>query len=59
MKARLRKQSSTCFRKRFQKIGNGFRGSNKKRKVAEALLIREIKPALNIQDQLVPLQVFS
>ena len=40
-------------------IVNGFRGNNKKRKVAEALLIREIKPTLNIQDQSVPLQLFS
>ena len=40
-------------------IGNGFRGNNKKRKVAEALLIQEIKPTLNIQDQSVPLQLFS
>ena len=45
--------------KDFKMIGNGFRGNNKKRKVAEALLIREIKPALNIQDQSVPLQLFS
>ena len=45
--------------KDFKIIGNGFRGNNKKRKVAEALLIREIKPTLNIQDQSVPLQLFS
>ena len=40
-------------------MANGFRGNNKKRKVAEVLLIREIKPTLNIQDQLAPLQLFS
>ena len=45
--------------KDFKISGNGFRGNNKKRKVAEALLIREIKPTLNIQDQSVPLQLFS
>ena len=45
--------------KDFKIIGNGFRGNNKKRKVAKALLIREIKPNLNIQDQSVPLQLFS
>ena len=45
--------------KDFKIIANGFRGNNKKRKVAEALLIREIKPTLNIQDQSVPLQLFS
>ena len=37
--------------KDFKIIGNGFGGNNKKRKEAEALLIREIKPTLNIQDQ--------
>ena len=45
--------------KYFKITGNGFRGNNKKRKVAEALLIREIKPTLNIRDQSVPLQLFS
>ena len=45
--------------KDFKISGNGFRGNNKKRKAAEALLIREIKPTLNIQDQSVPLQLFS
>ena len=45
--------------KYFKIIGNGFRGNNKKRKVAEAILIQEIKPTLNIQDQLVPLLLFS
>ena len=37
-------------KKYFQIIGNGFQSNNKKRKVAEALLIWEIKPTLNIQD---------
>ena len=43
----------------FEIIGNGFQGNNKKMKVAEELLIREIKPTLNIQHQSVPLQLFS
>ena len=34
-------------------------GNNKKRELAEALLIREIKPTLNFQDQSVSLQLFS
>ena len=45
--------------KDFKIIDNGFKGNSKKRKVAEALLIREIKPSLNIQHQSVPLQLFS
>ena len=40
--------------KDFKIIGNVFRGNNKKRKVAEVLLIREIKPTLNIPDHSVP-----
>ena len=43
--------------KDFKIIGNCFQGNNKKRKVADALLIREIKPTLNIHDQSVPLQL--
>ena len=34
--------------KDFKIIDNVFRGNNKKRKAAEALLIREIKSTLNI-----------
>ena len=45
--------------KDFKIIGNGFWGNNKKRTVAEALLIKEIKPTLNIQDQSVSLQWFN
>ena len=55
----LEKNHQLVSEKDFKIIGNGFRGNNKKRKVAEALLIREIKPTLNIQDQSVPLQLFS
>ena len=45
--------------KDFKITGNGFRGTKQEKKVVEALLIREIKPTLTIQDQLVPLQLFS
>ena len=55
----LEKNHQHVSEKDFKIIGNGFRGNKKKRKVAEALLIREIKPTLNIQDQSVPLQLFS
>ena len=43
----------------FRILSNGFRGNIKKRKVAEALLIREIKPTLNVQGQSFPLQLFN
>ena len=58
LKYALENNDQHVSEKDFKIIGNGFRGSNKKRKIAEALLIREIKPTLNIQDQLVPLQLF-
>ena len=45
--------------KDFKIIGNGSRSGNKKRKVAEALLTPEIQPILNIQNQSVPLHLFS
>ena len=45
--------------KDFKIIGNGSRGGNKKRKVAQALLIPEIQPTLNTQNQSVPLHLFS
>ena len=59
LKHALENKHQHVSEKDFKVIGNGFRGNNKKRKVAEALLIREIRPTLNIQDQSVPLQLFS
>ena len=58
LKHALQNNHQYASEKDFRIIGNGFRGNNKKRKVAEAL-IREIKPTLIIQDQSVPLQLFS
>ena len=43
----------------FQIIGNGFKGNNNKRKVAEALLIQEIKPTMNIKGQLVQFKLLN
>ena len=59
LKHALENNHQHVWEKDFKIIGNGFRGNSKKRKVAEALLIREIKPTLNIRDQSVPLQLFS
>ena len=40
----------------FKIIGNGFKNSFK-RKVSEALLIKEIKPSLNIQEKSIELKI--
>ena len=59
LKRALENNHQHVSEKDFKTIANGFRGNNKKRKVAEALLIREIKPTLNIQDHSIPLQLFT
>ena len=41
------------------KVSNNFCSNTKKCKVAEALLISEIKPTSNIIEQSVPLQIFN
>ena len=46
LKDALEKNHQHVSEKYFEIIGNGFWGNNKKRKVAEALLIPEIKPTL-------------
>ena len=51
LKHALKNDHQHVLKKAFKIMGNGFRGNNKKRKVAEVLLIREIKPTLNFQDQ--------
>ena len=40
-------------------IGKGYGNNIKKRKIAEALLIKEIKPTLNRQDQSIALRLFN
>ena len=40
-------------------IGKGYRNNNRKRKIAEALLIKEIKPTPNRKDQSIALKIFS
>ena len=43
----------------FKIIGNGYRNNNKKRKIAEALFIKEYKPPLNVQEKSVPLKLLN
>ena len=40
----------------FRTIGNGYGNNWKKRRIAEALLVKEIKPTLNKQDKSIPLK---
>ena len=40
-------------------IGKGYGNNIKKRKIAEALLIKEIKPTMNRQDQSIALRLFN
>ena len=40
-------------------IGKGYGNNIKKRKIAETLLIKEIKPTLNRQDQSIALRLFN
>ena len=43
----------------FTIIGSGFKYNTFKRKVAEALLIRQIKPSLNVQEKSIELKLFN
>ena len=43
----------------FKIIGNGFNNNFFKRKVSEALLIKQIKPSLNVQEKSVELKLFN
>ena len=47
-------QISNC-----QIIGNGYGNNWKKRKIAEALLIKELNPTLNKQDKSIPFKLFN
>ena len=43
----------------FEVIGSGYRNNARCRKIAEALLIKKLKPTLNIQEKSVPLKIFN
>ena len=43
----------------YKIIEKGYRNNVRKRKVAEALLIKEMKPTLNNKDNLVELKLFN
>ena len=43
----------------FEVTGSGYQNSAHRRKIAEALLVKKLKPTLNIQEKLVPLKLFN
>ena len=43
----------------FEVIGSGYRNNARCRKIAEALLIKKLKPTLNIQEKSDPLKIFN
>ena len=43
----------------FRIIGKGYRNNTSRRKIAEALFIKKMKPSLNIQDKSVKLELFN
>ena len=43
----------------FKVIGRNYRNNERKRKVAKALLIKQFRPTLNVQEQLVDLKLLN
>ena len=43
----------------FKIIGKGYRNNTSRRKIAETLFIKKMKPSLNIQDKSVKLGLFN
>ena len=43
----------------FEVIGSGCRNIARRRKIAKALLLKKLKPTLNIQKKSVPLKLFN
>ena len=43
----------------FKVIGNGFKNNPFKRKVSEVLIIKQIKPSLNVQEKSIELKLFN
>ena len=47
------------LKKDFRIIGEGYRNNTSRRKIAEALFIKKMKPSLNVQDKSVKLELFN
>ena len=43
----------------FEVTESGYRNNPRRRKIAEALLVKKLKPTLNIQEKSVPLKLFN
>ena len=43
----------------FEVIGSGYRNNARRRKIAEVLQVKKLKPTLNIQEKSVPLKLFN
>ena len=43
----------------FKIIGSGFMNNYCRRKIEEALLIKQIKPSLNVQEKLYEMKLFN
>ena len=43
----------------FEVVGSGYRNDTRRRKIAETLLLKKLKPTLNIQEKSVPLKRFN
>ena len=43
----------------FKIIGNEFKNNSFKRKISDALLIKQIKPSLNVQEKSIELKLFN
>ena len=43
----------------YKIVGTGYRNNTMKRKLSEALLMKELKPILNKQEKSLPLKLFN
>ena len=55
----LKKAANTFALTVTKKSGNGFKNNSFKRKISEALLIKEINPSVNVQEKSIELKFFN
>ena len=55
----LKKAANTFTLTVAKKSGTGFKNNSFKRKISEALLIKQIKPSLNVQEKSLELKLFN
>ena len=59
LKHSIEKSHTNVISKNFKVVDKNFRNNKRKRKIAESLWIKDLRPTLNMQEKSIPLKLFN